>query len=77
MRKRKKKNNLKKVVFTFILLSLLWIFGFYLYTTYQNIEINESSYTAKKTESTTEVQTVEKVEEESKKVADIIEKACK
>ena len=73
MRKRKKKNNLKKVVFTFILLSLLWIFGFYLYTTYQNIEINESSYTAKKTESTTEVQTVEKVEEESKKVADIIE----
>ena len=73
MRKRKKKNNLKKVVFTFILLSLLWIFGFYLYTTYQNIDINESSYTAKKTESTTEVQTVEKVEEESKKVADIIE----
>ena len=77
MRKRKKKNNLKKVVFTFILLSLLWIFGFYLYTTYQNIDINESSYTAKKTESTTEVQTVEKVEEESKKVADIIEETTR
>lgn len=73
MRKRKKKNNLKKVIFTFIILSLLWIFGFYLYTTYQNIEINESSYTAKKTESTTEVETVEKVEEKSKNVADIIE----
>lgn len=77
MRQRKKKSNLKKVVFTFIILSLLWIFGFYLYTTYQNIEINESSYTAQKTESTTEVQTVEKVEEESKNVADIIEETTR
>lgn len=77
MRKRKKKSNLKKVIFTFILLSLLWIFGFYLYTTYQNIEINESNYTAQKTESSTEVQTVEKVEEESKNVADIIEETTR
>lgn len=77
MRQRKKKSNLKKVVFTFIILSLLWIFGFYLYTTYQNIEINKSSYTAQKTEATTEVQTVEKVEEESKNVADIIEETTR
>ena len=52
---------------------LLWIFGFYLYVTYQNIDINQNSYTASKVQSTINEQTVENVEENSKTVADTIE----
>ena len=70
---RKKKSGKKKVIITTITLILLWLLGFYLYVTYNNIEIYDSNYTIQKTQSTIEEQTVEKVEEESKKVADIIE----
>ena len=73
MKRKKKMSNLKKVILTFIILLLAWIFGFYLYTTYQNIEINPQNYETQKTQSTTQEQTVENVEENSKKVADIIE----
>ena len=66
-------NNRKKVIITVTILMILWIFGFYLYVTYQNIEINYSNYEATKTQSTLEEQTVENVEENSKNVADIIE----
>ena len=51
----------------------IWIFGFYLYVTYQNIDINQNSYTASKVQSTINEQTVENVEENSKTVADTIE----
>ena len=70
---RKKKNKLKRIIFVSVFLILIWIFGFYLYTTYQNIEINEGSYTAEKQLSTIKEQTVENVEEESTKVADMLE----
>ncbi len=70
---RRKKNKSKKIIFVSIFLIFIWIFGFYLYTTYQNIEINESDYTAEKQLSTINEQTVESVEEESKKVADMLE----
>ena len=70
---RRKKNNLKKIIFVSAFFIFIWIFGFYLYTTYQNIEINESNYTAEKQLSTINEQTVENVEEESKKVADMLE----
>ena len=70
---RKKKSGKKKIIITTITLILLWLLGFYLYVTYNNIEIYDSNYTTQKTQSTIEEQTVEKVEEESKKVADIIE----
>ena len=73
MKRKKKMSNLKKVILTFIILLLAWIFGFYLYTTYQNIEINPQNYETQKTQSTTQEQTVENVEENSKKVADVIE----
>ena len=73
MKRKKKMSNLKKVILTFIILLLAWIFGFYLYTTYQNIEINPQNYETQKTQSTIQEQTVENVEENSKKVADIIE----
>lgn len=71
--KRKKKNRLGKVIVITLLLIFLWIFGFYLYITYQNIEINESNYKTQRVESTTYAQTVENEEENSKKVADVIE----
>ena len=56
-----------------MLLILLWIFGFYLYITYQEIEIQDNSYTATKTKSTMQEQTVENVQEEGQKVADVLE----
>ena len=73
LKKRKKKSNLKKVIVVFIFLLLMWIFGFYLYVTYQNIEINNNNYVATKTQSTENVQTVEKTEENSKNIADMLE----
>ena len=56
-----------------MLLILLWIFGFYLYITYQKIEIQDNSYTATKTKSTMQEQTVENMQEEGQKVADVLE----
>ena len=71
--KRKRMSKKKKIIITFIIMLLLWIFGFYLYVTYQNIDINQNSYTASKVQSTINEQTVENVEENSKTVADTIE----
>lgn len=56
---------------------VLWIFGFYVYFTYQKIEINNENYTATRTLSTQKEQTVEEVEENSTKVADVLEKTTK
>ena len=71
--KKRKWSNRKKVTTISIILIILWILGFYLYITYQKIEIQDNSYTATKLKSTIQEQTVEKVEEENKKIADIIE----
>ena len=74
MRKSKKrKSTTKKIIITTIISLLLWIIGLYIYVTYNNIEIYDSNYTAEKTQSTIEEQTVEEAEEESKTVADVIE----
>ena len=70
--RRKKMSNLKKVTITFIILLIFWILGFYIYFTYQNIEVKEPIYEATRTLSTTEEQTVEKIEENSTTVADVI-----
>ena len=70
---RRKKNKSKKIIFVSVFLMFIWIFGFYLYTTYQNIDISESNYTAEKQLSTKTEQTVENVEEESTKIADVLE----
>ena len=71
--RRKKKNNSKKIVIVSIFFIFVWIFSFYLYTTYQNIEITSDNYTAEKQQSTIEEQTVENIEEKSMKIADMIE----
>ena len=71
--KRKRMSKKKKIIITFLIMLFIWIFGFYLYVTYQNIDINQNSYTASKVQSTINEQTVENVEENSKTVADTIE----
>ena len=75
--KRRKMSNLKKVIITFIILLIFWILGFYIYFTYQKIEVKEPNYEASKTISTNQEQTVENVEENSTKIADIIEKTTR
>ena len=71
---RKRRNTRKKIIITAIILILLWVLGFYLYTTYTKIEIKTSDYETQKTLSTENEQTVEEVQEKSTKIADIIEK---
>ena len=75
--KKKKMSNLKKAWIAFIIAIFLWIFGFYLYITYQKIEVNPSIYEIEKTASIQNEQVVESVEENSKKVADVIEETTR
>ena len=76
-KRMKKASNLKKAVTTFIVLLLLWIFGFYLYVTYKNIEINQADYQVERTASTIHEETVESVTAESKKISDVIEEVTR
>ncbi len=76
-RRVKKVNPKKKIITITILTIMLWILAFYVYITYNNIEINNENYEIKKLESTISEQTVEKVEEKSKNIADIIEETTK
>lgn len=77
MRRKKKMSSRKKVILVAIPAMLIWIFIFYLYTTYQNIEVNPSNYETTKIKSTIETQTVEEAKEDSKVVADIIEETTR
>lgn len=77
MKRKKKTNNPKKVIAIAFFMILVWIFAFYLYVTYNKIEINNSNYEASKVLSTPSPQTVETVEADSKKVADVIEETTK
>lgn len=75
MRRYKKASNFKKAFSTFIILTIIWISGFYLYFTYKNIEIDNNQYTTSRMQQSIVIeQTVEKEEEKSKNVADILEK---
>ena len=75
--KRKTQNIITKLLLTVIIIIFLSIIGFYLYITYQDIEINNENYTATRTQSTTNAQTVENIEENGKKIADVIEDSTK
>ena len=80
MKKRKKytkKSIKKKVIITSIILIFLWIFAFYLYITYQNIEVTPSNYETTRTKSTIEEQTVESEEEKSQTIADMLEETTR
>ena len=48
-----------------------------MYTTYQNIEINNENYIATRTQSTITEQTVESVQENSKTIADVLEETTR
>ncbi len=72
-RRGKKADPKKKIMITASLILFLWIAGFYIYTTYTNIEIQEPEYEATKLLSTQNEQTVENAEENSKTIADMIE----
>lgn len=73
MKRKRKMSNKKKIFITFIALLFVWISGFFMYYTYQNIEIDNNSYIATKAQSTIGEQTVENVQEKSKTIADVLE----
>ena len=77
MKRKKRKNTKKKITITAIIVAILWLFGFYIYVTYSKIEIKSGDYEATKVQSTESAQTVEKVEEKSQTIADIIEETTK
>lgn len=77
MKKKKKMSNKRKVLTVFTIAIILWIFGFYLYITYQNIEVSPSNYEATRILSTLEAQNVDKIEENSTKIADVIEETTR
>lgn len=73
----RRKRTLKIIVIIFIISLVLGLIGYYIYNTYNNIEINPN-YEVEKTEYTTNsVQTVENIEQKSKNIADIIEQTTK
>ncbi len=73
MKAKKRKSSGKKVLIVFLVVLFVWVFGFYLYSTYQKIEIDNSNYQTERVLSTIEEQTVEEAEENSKNVSDVIE----
>ena len=75
--KEKVKKYKKRIIITTIIAILLWIAGFYIYITYQNIEIDTTNYETTRLQSTTNEQTVESEEENSQKIADIIEETTR
>lgn len=78
MRKKKQKNMKTKIISISLLAVSIWVLGIYLYITYQKIEVkDEKYYTAERALSTKKEQTVEKVQKNSKEVADIIEETTK
>ena len=74
MKSKKGKNKIKKWVCIFIIVIIICSTSIFLYNTYTNIDINNSDYQIERVQSTIDEQTVEKVEEKSKNVADILEK---
>ena len=77
MKRIKRKNTKKKITIIAIITGILWLLSIYIYTTYSKIEIKSENYEATKTQSTESAQTVEKVEEKSQTIADIIEETTK
>ena len=76
-KKIKKPNPKKRITIIAITAIILWILSFYIYTTYQNIEINPTNYETQKLQSTQSEQTVEKAQEKSQTIADMIEQTTK
>ena len=77
MRRIKQEKILTKILVGSIIFILIGILFLYVYITYKNIEIDDSNYTAIKTQSTANAQTVESIQENSQTIADVIEETNK
>ncbi len=77
MKKIKRNKKQKRIITGAVIAIIIWTIAVYLYNTYNNIEINQTNYETSKTSSTKTAQTVENAQEESKKVADIIEETTR
>ncbi|MCI8384220.1 MAG: PDZ domain-containing protein [Clostridia bacterium] len=77
MQRKRKINQKKKIIITASMTIIVWVFVFYLYHTYNNIEIKDVQYETTRTLSTPNTQTVETTEQNSKKVADVIEETTR
>jgi len=73
LKRRVKRSKSKRIVIIFGIIMVLWILGFYMYATYNKIEIKEDTYETERVQSTIKEKTVESEEQNSKTVADIIE----
>ena len=76
-KKGKKKNKIKKTIIIFIIIICICLISIYLVNTYAKIDISSSNYQTERVISTVNEQTVEKAEENSQKVADILENTMK
>ena len=76
-KKLKKPNAKKRITAIAIATIILWILAFYIYTTYTNIEIQPQNYETQKLQSTQSEQTVEKEEQKSQTIADMLEQTTK
>ncbi len=76
-RRRKRTDPKKKIAIISIILILVWISAFYLYTTYSQIKIEPIEYETTKLSSTEYEETVENAEENNQLVADVIEKTTR
>ena len=72
-RRLKKKSIIRTAVTICIIILIFAISAIYLIRTYMKIDINNENYQTEKIVSTTNEQTVENVEENSKKTADVLE----
>ena len=66
-------SNKKKAILLSTFSILIWSLGFFIYNTYQNIEIDSDNYVITRTQSTIKEQTVENIQEESNNIADVLE----
>lgn len=72
---KRKKNN--KIIVVALLLIIAWVAAFLSLNTYSRAEINQSNYKTTRLESTDYSENVEKVEEKSQTLADVIENVTK
>ncbi|MBR3003101.1 MAG: hypothetical protein IKF38_06065 [Clostridia bacterium] len=68
----KRKSKKKFIVITLFFI-IMWVVIWYMFNTYKNEEVKERNYKATKLESTVYSENVEKIEEKSKTLADVIE----
>ena len=76
-KRSKKKNQIKKAIIICIFIIFLCLISIYLVNTYAKIDISSSNYQTERVQSTVNEQTVEKVTENSKNVADTLEETIK